>query len=80
MVKDVTKKVRLEVYERDGGMCRLCKRQGEHIHHIIPRSRAKSLINEPSNLIVLCASCHNLVHSNMKYWIPYLKELNDGKN
>jgi len=79
MAKDITPKVRLFVYSRDEYMCRMCHRKGEHIHHIIPRSSNKSKINEPSNLILLCARCHNLVHSNMKYWMPYLKEIN-GNN
>jgi hypothetical protein len=33
-----------------------------HLHHIIPRCDSRST-NHSNNLAVLCATCHNLVHS-----------------
>lgn len=76
MAKDISPKVRQLVHQRDGKLCRLCEiRPATHIHHIKPRSERPDLINEPNNLISLCYSCHYLVHSNRKYFTPYLEEI-----
>lgn len=65
-----------KVIERDKYRCRLCgTSQNLHLHHIIYRSEKKDLINEPSNCIMLCFKCHELVHSNKKEWQPKLKEM-----
>lgn len=71
----VSKKTYNEVYKRDGGVCRLCGRNDIQLHHIIYRSESKALIDEPSNCIMLCLSCHRLVHSNKKKYQPELKKL-----
>ena len=74
----VKKEIYEEVYNRDKGKCRLkdCNCNGGlEFHHIIYRSENKSLINEPTNCIMLCNYHHQLVHSNKHYWQPYLKEL-----
>ena len=71
----VTKEAYNKVYERDKGRCRLCGSNQIQLHHIIYRSENKKLINEPSNCIMLCAKCHELVHSNKHYWQPILKEM-----
>lgn len=44
------------------------------LHHIVYRSENKSLIDNPDNCIMLCSSCHRLVHSNKKKYQPLLKE------
>jgi len=65
-----------KVVERDKYRCKLCgTSQNLHLHHIIYRSEEKDLINEPSNCIMLCFKCHELVHSNKKEWQPKLKEM-----
>lgn len=74
----VTKEIYNKVYERDKGRCRLCGSNQVQLHHIVYRSENKKLINEPSNCIMLCAKCHDLVHSNKHYWQPKLKEMIGG--
>lgn len=48
-------------------------------HHIIPQLAAPQLINERTNLIVLCRSCHQVVghKNNWKRFNPYVKEICD---
>lgn len=74
MAKDISQRTRKIVNERDDGVCQLCGARGVHLHHIIPRSRNRKLIDDPNNLITLCFRCHQIVHSNMKYWMQYLLE------
>lgn len=74
----VTKETYNKVYERDKGRCRLCDSSQIQLHHVVYRSEDKKLINEPSNCIMLCAKCHDLVHSNKHYWQPKLKEMIGG--
>lgn len=64
-----------QVFKRDKGKCRLCGSTNVQLHHIIYRSEDKSLINDPSNCIMLCINCHKLVHSNKHYWQNKLKEM-----
>ena len=74
----VKKEIYEKVFERDKGRCRLkdciCN-GGLELHHIVYRSEAKDLINEPTNCIMLCNAHHRLVHSNKHYWQPILKEM-----
>jgi hypothetical protein len=50
---------------RDGYKCQICKGKSKdemlHVHHIIFKSNNGS--NLPSNLITLCRSCHDKLHS-----------------
>lgn len=72
----VKKEIYDEVFKRDKGKCRLCgTNQNIHEHHIVYKSEDRKLINEPNNLICLCAEHHALVHSNKHYWQPILKEM-----
>lgn len=74
----VTEKTYNKVFERDKGRCRLLDKtcEGElELHHIVYRSEAKDLINEPTNCIMLCLKHHKQVHSNKHYWQPILKEM-----
>jgi len=38
--------------------CEVCNATGTDIHHIIPRSLAKSKLNQIDNLVCLCRECH----------------------
>lgn len=88
-IKKVSNKrifVKKEVYDyvlqRDK-CCRLKDKTCEgklELHHIVYRSEDKSLINEPSNCIMLCVKHHSQVHSNKHYWQPKLLKLIGGKN
>lgn len=72
----VTKETYNKVMQRDKYKCRLCGTPFNlNEHHIVYKSEDRKLINEPTNLIVLCTKCHALVHSNKHYWQPILKEM-----
>ncbi len=72
----VTEKTYNKVMQRDNYKCRLCGTSFNlNEHHIVYKSEDRKLINEPTNLIVLCTKCHALVHSNKHYWQPILKEM-----
>lgn len=40
--------------------CFNCEKDGEHWHHVVPKSRGGS--DEPSNLVLLCLDCHSRAH------------------
>ena len=44
-------------------VCLLCKKPGEHIHHINKNPKD----NSEENLILLCKLCHRREHPNKKY-------------
>ena len=72
----VTEETYNKVMQRDNYKCRLCGTPFNlNEHHIVYKSEDRKLINEPTNLIVLCARCHSTVHSNKHYWQPILKEM-----
>jgi 5-methylcytosine-specific restriction endonuclease McrA len=49
------------VYQRDCWHCRHCNRNDQlHPHHIVYRSAGGS--DDLSNLVTLCAKCHDDVH------------------
>ena len=54
------RKVRMAVYERDGGRCQDCgvsvPVDGFECHHVVERKLGGS--DEPENLRTLCADCH----------------------
>lgn len=64
-----------KVFNTCKGRCQLCgSTQMLEEHHIRYRSERKDLINDYTNLILLCAECHRKVHTNKKYWQPILLE------
>lgn len=71
----------MKVYERDEGVCQLCgTNQNIHAHHVLYRSQRKDLIDEPTNMILLCEEHHSLVHSNKKKYQPMLLKIMEDKN
>ena len=52
--------LRLEVLERDRWRCRGCSAQVGELHHI--KFRSQGGLDEASNLITLCPSCHRRAH------------------
>lgn len=74
--------VRLEVDERDGGVCRLCGRADGVLcqHHIEFGGDYVGMggrrLHEVSNIITLGGSpwhdCHARVHRHKNLWLPYL--------
>lgn len=58
--------------------CQLCgSPYNTQIHHIHYRSEFGSSEKATfiGNVIVLCQRCHQLVHTNKKYWQPRLIEI-----
>ncbi len=51
--------------KRDKGRCRIpnCRERGEHLHHIVYRSKSKRLRWVTSNLVWLCTDHHRLLHA-----------------
>lgn len=59
--KNLPKKIRLFVFERDAYMCRSCNdNTGIAPHHITFRSAGGT--HSPDNLVTLCFNCHRKVH------------------
>ena len=59
------------VYYRDGGLCQVCGRAGEHAHHVRYRSQ-HSNGNYANNLILFCQRCHAEEHDKNKHDVEYL--------
>lgn len=68
-----------EVYEYINSIEKWCQLCGStsylHRHHI--RYGACGRKTYIGNIIVLCEECHRKVHSNKKYWMPKLIELDE---
>ena len=54
--------------------CAMCGNYMVEIHHIIYRSHSGKNVRQ--NLIPLCKKHHMLVHTNEKYYVEYLLDLN----
>lgn len=63
--------VRAEVMLRDKGRCRFCLRPSSSQHHI--KYKSEGVDHQRHNLIVLCQTHHDLVHSNKRKWQPLLR-------
>lgn len=77
--RDIPEKIRQQVYARDRSCCRECGRflvSGErHAHHV--RTRGAGGGHYVSNLITLCAACHDRVHADpdmMAKWQRWAEE------
>lgn len=68
------RRLRVEIIKRDKELCQRCKRKGRYkllprgrggvVHHKMYLKERWDLRLEPSNLELLCHSCHNEVHAN----------------
>lgn len=56
---------RKAVRARDGRRCAVpgCRETGQHLHHIVYRSRSKAKRWSTQNLVFLCPGHHALVHA-----------------
>ncbi len=61
----ITFVIKPKILFRDEYTCQLCgdKDGNFHCHHIIPVSIAPDKIEDPTNLITLCQSCHSKAHN-----------------
>jgi 5-methylcytosine-specific restriction endonuclease McrA len=65
-----SKQTRHQVYERENGLCQNCGGRGSEVHHVFPRSRSGR--NVITNALLLCDTCHRLIHKEnalMDFWI-----------
>lgn len=69
-------RIRNEVRERDGDLCRVCGAYAEHpaLHHV--RYRSEGGLHVPENLVTVhwmyAPRCHEVVHANKGRWQPIL--------
>ena len=76
MKSKVSKETYEKVYNACEGMCVLCgKKVGLQAHHIVYRSGDKKLIDEASNMVLLCLEHHLEVHKNKHHWQPILLDI-----
>lgn len=62
--RDQNQELLKQVKLRDNYQCVKCKSKNKiHVHHIFSYSNYPNLRNEPSNLVVLCRTCHNRLHA-----------------
>lgn len=57
------------VYERDAYTCRRCGagKKGPrslHAHHVVPWAGNEALRRDPDNMVTVCRTCHEWIHSN----------------
>jgi len=55
------------ILHRDGHQCQECKKYGRNtdakiVHHILEMDERPDLKLKNSNLVSVCASCHNKIH------------------
>lgn len=62
--------VRTQVMFRDRNRCRWCGGIANHLHHI--RYRSEGVDHSVHNLISLCRTHHDLVHTDKRRWQPVL--------
>ncbi|MGN6168187.1 MAG: HNH endonuclease [Solirubrobacteraceae bacterium] len=52
----IPERLRREILDRDGHVCRLCSAPATDVDHVVPLAVGGT--DEPSNLRALCAPCH----------------------
>lgn len=70
----VTKENRVEFYdkvikplkERSGGKCEFCGRENKrlYVHHVLPFSHFPEYYKDLDNMLYICNSCHNMIHTD----------------
>lgn len=52
--------------ERSNGKCEFCGRENKrlYVHHVLPYSRFPKLNHDLDNILHVCVSCHNNIHSD----------------
>lgn len=62
--RDQNQELLKQIKLRDNYQCVKCRSKNKiHVHHIFSYSNYPHLRNEPSNLAVLCRTCHNRLHA-----------------
>lgn len=58
---------RNSVIEREGNICKRCKKSADVCHHIYPRELFPEKQFDPDNGCMLCKGCHTWFHNRCKY-------------
>lgn len=62
---DIPDALRSKILRLDKKKCRFCRSSSSlHLHHVIYRSEGG--LHQESNLLTLCLSCHDIVHSDKR--------------
>ena len=60
--------IKPEIFIRDKNACVLCASTSDlHCHHIVSVMENAQLLLEPSNLVILCKTCHYKAHNNGRW-------------
>lgn len=75
---------REDILRRDNNECQMCKAEGGHseattVHHIKHLKDNPELALEDSNLMSLCAECHNKVHPEKQKFKKKKPQLNEER-
>jgi hypothetical protein len=70
--KDYTKEVRKLIFDRDGGVCKLC---GGNIKLVVHHIDYNKRNNNFDNLVTLCHVDNVKVNYNRRWWIDYFLEI-----
>lgn len=83
--RQIPEPVQQTVYERDRSTCRLCGWNMDRwrpndprileLHHVL--AHAERGANDPSNLVVLCSTCHDNLHAD-RVSLPSEFQAGDG--
>ena len=60
-------KIKRDLLEESGNVCRLCGGYGNDLMHILPKSIYPEYYSEPRNLIIGCRSCHVSFDDNLLF-------------
>lgn len=69
--------VRHQILDRDDGLCRVCKRPAQHIHHVQPKGSGKGR-GVFTNGLSVCNNCHDAIHRSgekLQFWKDVFTEM-----
>lgn len=59
---EFSKRIRKEIFDRDDGLCRVCRAPATQVHHVKYRSAGGRGVF--TNGLSLCQKCHEDIHAN----------------
>lgn len=63
------------IRERDNYTCAVCKKSGNHVHHI----NYVKMDTTPENCVTLCQPCHMRTNGNRSYWIEWFTSFHEQR-
>lgn len=65
---------------KKGASCEKCGGNPDHVHHLLPKGGQHChMRDEPLNLMVLCAVCHDYAHANPADFEAWVNEAHNGR-